>query len=140
MKKNIIILLLLVFITGCKNKQLSCSMEKIVSENVVSYEVNANFDKNRINNMHFKMQTTVADKYIDYAHILEQEILDNYQDFQNKEGIKINTSRNNNNVILDIDIDFSIFNEELKKDLGINSDSNYKDAKKSLESSGYICN
>ena len=140
MKKNAIIILFVILVTGCQNKQLNCNMEQIVSENVVSYEINADFNKNKVNNMHFKMQTTMADKYLDYAHILEQEILDNYQNYQNKEGIKINASRNTNNVILDIDIDFSIFNEELKKDLGISSSSNYKDAKKSLESSGFICN
>ena len=62
-----------------------------------------------------------------------------YEQYQNKEGIKLNTSRNNNIVTLNIDIQFSELTEELKRGLGISSKSTYQDAKKSLESSGFVC-
>lgn len=140
MKKNLIIMTLLILIvTGCKEKQLICNMEQIKSENIISYEINAYFKKDKVDKLHLEINTNLADKYVEYSHLLEQELLESYVQYQNKEGIKFNTSRNNNIVTLDIEIEFSELTEELKKGLGISSKSSYKDAKKSLESSGFVC-
>ena len=142
MKKSIIIIMTLfvLFATGCKEKNLICKKENIFSENVASYVINANFKNDKVNNMRFEIETNVAEKYIEYLDILEKELLENYVYYQNKEGIKLNTSKNNNIITLDINIEFNKLNEELKKDLGISENSSYRNAKKSLESSGFVCN
>ena len=71
MKKSLVIMtLLILFVTGCKEKQLICNMEQIKSEIIISYEINANFKKDKVSKLYFEINAKLPDKYVEFFRYL----------------------------------------------------------------------
>lgn len=141
MKKLIIMFTILFFITGCNNKKLKCFMEQAVSENNVSYTVIVNWQNRKVSNTKFEFVTKFTGEYLEYIDDFKQQLLNDYINYDNKNGINVNVSKSDNAVNLIMNMDLSKMDNELKKELKINDgNSSYKEVKLSLENLGYVCN
>ena len=145
MKKILIIPLLVFLCTACNetkdtSNNLRCERTDTISENNVIEVITATFENDNIKSADMKIETKIADKYLEYKDNLEAEIRNNYKDYYDKNGIDINITMLDNGVSVKINVDFSILDDASKDLIGLSSTiSTYEETKNALEGSGYIC-
>ena len=110
-------------------------LSKIIDTIITTY------NKDNVSNMEFQTETILADKYLEYIDIFENQINSSFENYKEKNGIDINITKTNSKIVLNMIINVLSLDDETKRDLSITDTySSYKKAKNILEQDGYICN
>lgn len=142
MKKVIILFLGCLLVTGCKSskKFLNCTLTQQVSENTIKQDVSATFSGDNVLNLTMNVETILEEQYIEHIDTFVEQIDKQFESYKGKKGITTNTTKKENSVIFNMDINVDEMDEEAKNILGImDTESSYETAKKSLENAGYTC-
>ena len=144
MKRIILLVVSVMLITGCSNqkeKVLECTKETMQNENKIIDTIITTYNKDNVSNMEFQTETILADKYLEYIDIFENQINNSFENYKEKNGIDINITKTNSKIVLNMIINVLSLDDETKRDLSITDTySSYKKAKNILEQNGYICN
>lgn len=144
MKRIILLVVSVMLITGCSNqkeKVLECTKETVQNENKIIDTIITTYNKDNVSNMEFQTETILADKYLEYIDIFENQINSSFENYKEKNGIDINITKTNSKIVLNMIINVLSLDDETKRDLSITDTySSYKKAKNILEQDGYICN
>ena len=118
MKKILIMFSVIMFLTGCREKNINCEMnikEKNISSNVF---VNGVFDNDKLVKQSIKISFDLSE-YLEYADIdtYYENFKNEYSSYDNVEGILLDISKNDNNIIINIQIDLEKIDPETYKEL-----------------------
>ncbi len=143
MKKYIFLVVGCLILTGCnrnKIRNLECSNTITENENVVKNVVEVKYIQNNVDTLWFKTETILAEKYLDYIDTFEEKINNGFNEYVNKKGISINSTKRENSIVFNMEIDVNLLDSETKNKLGITDTySEYNTTKKNLEQKGYVC-
>ena len=138
MKKYLVVLVaMLLVVTGCGGKKLTCTME----ESGETAKVVIDFDKNnKASNINMKMSMPLEEELSKE----EKEMMQSYMGLMcagfDYEGVKCTTDLGSKSVDVVIDMDFKKMSNEAKEALEFEpNETSYDDMKKSLEEAGYTC-
>ena len=106
------------FLTGCREKNINCEMnikEKNISSNVF---VNGVFDNDKLVKQSIKISFDLSE-YLEYADIdtYYENFKNEYSSYDNVEGVLLDISKNDNNIIINIQIDLEKIDPETYKEL-----------------------
>ena len=144
-KKMIILCIFTLILSGCgkakiTNENLRCEKKQDVNGNTLTETISATFENKSIQSADIRMETLVADKYIEYFPSLEEQIKQKYSEYYNKQGINIDIISDDGKIAVKINLDFELLDSESKSILGLDSFvSTYDETKRSLIQSGYKC-
>ena len=143
MKKIILMLsLVLIILSGCKketDKKLICTKNSKIEENDIVEVLETYFVEDKISVANLETRLIVNEKYKEYVDVLEQQLIANYSEYQNKKGIDFSILKGTEDVKVIIKINFKELTESLES-LGImNDDSTYLDISKTLPTIGFVC-
>ena len=118
MKKILIMFSVIMFLTGCREKNINCEMnikEKNISSNVF---VNGVFDNDKLVKQSIKISFDLSE-YLEYADIdtYYENFKNEYSSYDNVEGVLLDISKNDNNIIINIQIDLEKIDPETYKEL-----------------------
>lgn len=143
MKKIILITVSFILLVGCHKKEqnlLECTKEEMQNDNKVINTVMTTYNKSNIQKLEIKTETILAEKYLEYIDTFETEIRNSFNNYMDKKGITINTTKTSSSIILDMIIDASLLDDDMKKSLGImDTYSSYDKAKNMMIQDGYTC-
>ena len=143
MKKIILIAVSFILLVGCHKKEqnlLECTKEEMQNDNKVINTVMTTYNKSNIQKLEIKTETILAEKYLEYIDTFETEIRNSFNNYMDKKGITINTTKTSSSIILDMMIDASLLDDDVKKSLGImDTYSSYNKAKNMMIQDGYTC-
>lgn len=143
MKKIILITVSFILLVGCHKKEqnlLECTKEEMQNDNKVINTVMTTYNKSNIQKLEIKTETILAEKYLEYIDTFETEIRNSFNDYMDKKGITINTTKTSSSIILDMIIDASLLDDDVKKSLGImDTYSSYDKAKNMMIQDEYTC-
>lgn len=143
MKKIILIAVSFILLVGCHKKEqnlLECTKEEMQNDNKVINTVMTTYNKSNIQKLEIKTETILAEKYLEYIDTFETEIRNSFNNYMDKKGITINTTKTSSSIILDMMIDASLLDDDMKKSLGImDTYSSYNKAKNMMIQDGYTC-
>ncbi len=118
MKKILIMFSVIMFLTGCREKNINCEMnikEKNISSNVF---VNGVFDNDKLVKQSIKISFDLSE-YLEYADIdtYYENFKNEYSSYDNVEGVLLDISKNDNNIVINIQIDLEKIDPETYKEL-----------------------
>lgn len=118
MKKILIMFSVIMFLTGCREKNINCEMnikEKNISSNVF---VNGVFDNDKLVKQSIKISFDLSE-YLEYADIdtYYENFKNEYSSYNNVEGVLLDISKNDNNIVINIQIDLEKIDPETYKEL-----------------------
>lgn len=132
----IILILTLIFLTGCEKTTLKCTRKKDNKEDTIILK----FDKENttIKNMDFdeKIVYNKLDAHIDLDYY---DIKDTYTTFDNLKGITYEVNKNQNDIKIKLNIDFTLTDDDNIPLFTISKNMTKNDAKINLENQGYTC-
>ena len=138
--KVIMIFLFSVFIlTGCNNKQLSCTKKENIESGTATEKQIITFENNKINSYSAEMAIKLNDDYKDYADMLLDNLATPFKKYQNKDGVKYNISKKDNIISITFNGDYTKMDDNTKDSLGISEKASFDKIKTSLEKDGYTC-
>ena len=143
MKKFLIMLLVIIILTGCREKNINCEInikEKNISSNVF---VNGIFDNDKLIKQSIKIIFDLSE-YLEYADIdtYYENFKNEYSSYDNVEGILLDISKNDNNIIINIQIDLEKIDPETYKKLDFGNGNVIVSSKlfeKEIVDMGFIC-
>ena len=138
MKKYLVVLVaMLLVVTGCGGKKLTCTMEEDgqTAKTVVEFDKN---DKAK------KVNMTMTMPFEEELSKEEMEYMESYMGLMcaafDYEGVTCKTDMSSKKVDVVIDMDFGKMSKETLAELDFDAEATSYDAmKKSLEESGYTC-
>ena len=143
MKKKLMCLLLVLLITSGCNKETSktiiCTKNSKMEENDIVQRVEANFINNKLTSSDLEIKLVISERYIQYIDLLEEQLLNSYNEFNNKDGITLSTVKETDNIKLKISINFTKLIEPIESLGLINDQSSSEDVYYSFSSMGYTC-
>ena len=138
MKKYLVVLVaMLLVVTGCGGKKLTCTLEQADQKSTVAME--------------FNKDNVVTDIKMTISVPLEKELTDEEKQYMESymglmcaafdyEGVTCKTDMSSKKVDVVIDMDFGKMSKETLAELDFDAEATSYDAmKKSLEESGYTC-
>ena len=139
MKKGVLACFLICtfFLTGCGNK-LTCTMNTTDEGRKTITTIDVDFKDDNVSEVNEKIVITFDDNYTDTIETLYNTINENYKQYEDEKGIKIETSRGDDNITVNINII-----PELQKDSEnnlINVETTRKELIADLTGQGYTCN
>lgn len=130
----------LLLFTGCTSK-ITCTVSTKNGEDASGAEkmdtiLNVTFDKDKVKKVNQKMTLTFK-KDDDIIDTVFDAINDGYKEFKKEKGIKIDTSKDKNKIVVDVEI----IPEKQKDSTNniINVDLSKEELISDLESEGYTC-
>ena len=147
LKKVLISLLLIVFLTGCfggsKSKVLSCTMTDVEDDGIrsdVSYDIFANGDTVTGTTMEMKItlpdDTENVDMMLDFFESM-------YDQFEEEEGLTFTSTRQKNGITILIEYDFEVMDpnstEYANMSAGLVTAEHVSDVRAELEEEGFTC-
>lgn len=142
MKKRlyiIVLLLVVVSLTGCGSKTLTCTRNKKESIYNLTEKITANYGMFSIKTVDINMEMELTDNKFVSAELLENTLKGTYKELEDN-GAKVDIKSKDNKVIVDINLDLDkIDSKKLKKINLYDTEESYEDAKKSFEKLGYTC-
>ena len=143
MKKIKFLMLFLFFsiiLTGCGKKSLSCSKEEDIDAGKMNENQVITFKNDKIYSYDALMTIELNDEYMDYKDVFVDSLESSMSEYKDKEGIKYNTTKKDNQVSITINGIYSQMDDDTKESLGISKNSSFNEIKQSLEEEGYTCN
>ena len=134
-----IILFFSLFLTGCGKQTLKCSKtEELESGKAVEQQIIV-FENNNVSKYSASMQFTVNDKYDDFKSTLFDSLVSPFKEYDNKEGIKYNVKKDDDNILITIEGDYSKMDSEVQESLGLSKNVSFNEALEALENDEYNC-
>ena len=140
MKKRlyiIVLLLVVVSLTGCGSKTLTCTKTSKESIYTLDEKIVAKYGLVNLKSVEIHQEMDIKDNSLITASMLEKTISSQFKDLK-ENGAKINVSSKDNKVIVDISIDSSKVSKHDLNNL-YDSEVSLEDAKKSFKKLGYTC-
>lgn len=142
MKKRlyiIVLLLVVVSLTGCSSKTLTCSRNSKESIYNLKEKITAKYGLTGVKNIDINMEMELTDNKFVSAELLENTLKGTYKELEDN-GAKVDIKSKDNKVIVDINLDLKkIDSKKLKKINLYDAEESYEDAKKSFKKLGYTC-
>ena len=115
-------------------------MEKEEASNNIVQTLEASFEQDKVISINMKIQTLLNEKYVPYIDSFVTQMEEQFSNYKDKKGITSNVYQDESSVTISISFNINNLDEETKNELGfIDTNDTYKNAKKSLEKSGYTC-
>ena len=140
MKKRlyiIVLLLVVVSLTGCGSKTLTCTKTSKESIYTLDEKIVAKYGLVNLKSVEIHQEMDIKDNSLITASMLEKTISSKFKDLK-ENGAKVNVSSKDNKVIVDISIDSSKVSKDDLNNL-YDSEVSLEDAKKSSKKIGYTC-
>ena len=118
-------LLVLLTMTGCGSKGLTCTSESNSLGMEMKNTIKVNFKGNKVDSMKVTVDVTLPDSLKDQ----KQTMIDSFKENGDVENAKVTETKNG----------FKVEGSANAKDLGTDNNAKYDDVKKALEGSGYKC-
>ena len=142
MKKIIYILFIGLLLSGCNkqtDKTLVCNKNEKLNENDVFQKIESTYIDNKIAFANLDIKIVVSDRYVEYINVLEQQLLESYNEFRDKAGVTFSSIKGDSDIKVLIGVDFSKINAPIEALGLINDQSTYDDAYKTFTEMGYSC-
>lgn len=118
-------LLVLLTMTGCGGKKMTCTIEEKSLGMEMKGTVNISFKGDKFSSAKAKMDITLPDSLKDQ----KDTMLNSFKNSNEMKDVKVKETKNG----------FRLTGQLSAEDLGIDDDVSYADAKKELEAGGYKC-
>ncbi len=118
-------LLVLLTMTGCGSKGLTCTSESNSLGMEMKNTIKVNFKGDKVDSMKVTVDVTLPDSLKDQ----KQTMIDSFKENGDVENAKVTETKNG----------FKVEGSANAKDLGTDNNAKYDDVKKALEGSGYKC-
>ena len=142
MKKRLyimVLLLIMVSLTGCSSKTLSCTKTSDESIYNLKEKITTKYGMFGVKNININMEMTLKDNSFINASVLEKTLDETYKELK-ENGAKVNISSKDNKVLVDINFDLKKMDNDKLKEIDLyNVNESYEDAKKSFKKLGYTC-
>lgn len=116
-------LLVLLTMTGCGGKKLTCTNEVKQSGVEMNQKISVNFKGDKVDSMKIAIDVTLPDSLKDQKQTMIDSVKSEVKD------AKVKETKNG----------FTVEGGADAKDLGTDNDAKYDDVKKTLETAGYKC-
>lgn len=128
-------------LTGCGTKTLNCSMVNDANTELkINQDVIVDFKKDKMVKMNMKTSVTLSDNYASYADELEKNLKQEYEKYENKEGLEVKTTKKDKKITLTFIADLNKMSDETKKEFDIvGTGQTINEVKTELEEQGYNC-
>ena len=127
-----VIVLLIALTGGAGGKKLVCTMEEDISGMNLKATITANYSGNNITKMNIDMAYDLGE-FSSYKDMVKESLETEFEEYKEK-GVKVNISDKGDIVNINLEA-----NKENFKELGYATSSDYEEAKKELEDSGFVC-
>lgn len=144
MKKICCYLILIICLTGCNEKKMSCSSKIETSDFTIIETLSFNFDKNGLEIIKgkYNLSLILSDEYITHLDYFKGQLALEYENIYEL-GVKRKMNIKNNELNFELRYNSKEYDLNTKEQLvkyGIYSIGNYDYVKEELEKDGYICN
>lgn len=128
-------------LTGCGTKTLNCSMVNDANTELkINQDVIVDFKKDKMVKMNMKTSVTLSDNYASYADELKKNLKQEYEKYENKEGLEVKTTKKDKKITLTFIADLNKMSDETKKEFDIvGTGQTINEVKTELEEQGYNC-
>ena len=128
-------------LTGCGTKTLNCSMVNDANTELkINQDVTVDFKKDKMVKMNMKTSVTLSDNYASYADELEKNLKQEYEKYEDKEGLEVKTTKKDKKITLTFIADLNKMSDETKKEFDIvGTGQTINEVKTELEEQGYNC-
>ncbi len=133
------ILFFSLFLTGCGKQTLKCSKTEELEAGKAIEKQTIVFENNNISKYSASMQFKVNDEYKDFKNTLFESLENSFKEYDNQDGIKYNVKKDNDNILITIEGDYSKMNSKAQENLKLLKSSSLDKALESLENDGYNC-
>lgn len=144
MKKICCYLILIICLTGCNEKKMSCSSKIETSDFTIVETLSFKFDKNgsQITKGKYNLMLTISSDYVTHLDYFKGQLALEYENIY-KLGVKREMNIKDNELNFELKYNSKKYDLATKEKLvkyGVYSLGNYDYVKKELEKDGYICN
>lgn len=131
----------LLFLTGCGTKKLKCSMVNDANTELkINQDVVIAFKKDKMVKVDMETIVNLSDSYASYADELEENLKKEYEKYEKKEGLKINTTKKDKKVTLTFSADLEKIDDKTKEEFDfVGIEQTIDEVKKEFEGQGYSC-
>ena len=128
-------------LTGCGTKTLNCSMVNDANTELkINQDVTVDFKKDKMVKMNMKTSVTLSDNYASYADELEKNLKQEYEKYEDQEGLEVKTTKKDKKITLTFIADLNKMSDETKKEFDIvGTGQTINEVKTELEEQGYNC-
>ena len=128
-------------LTGCGTKTLNCSMVNDANTELkINQDVIVDFKKDKMVKMNMKTSVTLSDNYASYADELEKNLKQEYEKYEDQEGLEVKTTNKDKKITLTVIADLNKMSDETKKEFDIvGTGQTINEVKTELEEQGYNC-
>lgn len=141
MKKKFLILLLVMFIVGCKSKNLSCDKMIIDTDEVkVNEKISLNFKNKKLDKTFYTLDYHYANNVEQNAETTKKSLEEQFSIYKDSKGIEYFFSNLEEGIHFEVQISPEEITEEEKENFEKQVDyRDYTSAKESLIKDGYQC-
>jgi hypothetical protein len=138
--KKCVLLILILFMTGCNTKELICTkIDKSSSDITIKEEIVIKYNK-KVETFYFKSNVEAGSIYKKYMKELKNSMIDKYILNIELEGIEKKANINKQNIVIEISGNIKKMDMNTKNALDIFSvDNSIGDIKKELKNRNYVC-
>lgn len=139
MKKYIPILCFTLLLSGCSTKSLKCTLKEDIEAGKSIKKQTIIFDDDEIKRVENVISIELNNNYKDYTNTMYKSLKKSLNNYNDKNGIEITSSKEENKFTFVISGDYDKMNDDSKKVMELDDDVTYKKAKSSLTKQGYTC-
>lgn len=137
MKRVVILIVTLAFLSGCSNgKNLTCTIEDKSEELTMTQEVKAVFKNNKLNSAILKVEYDVSD--LDMIDTVKKAAVSSFEEYIEYNGIESNEKEKGNTYIYELKIDATKVDSDILYSLNLKG-TEYSELTDTLVGNGYIC-
>lgn len=136
MKKLFIVILLMLFLTGCGNKKLKCEKEEVVGDNKYKTTLNFEFKDDKVENYKMFMEVTLSKNNLPNFEYYYNSFEETFKEYNDRDGATLKLEKTENSYSALVTIKPSKYNRMIKL---FDKNLNYEDTKIYYENTGYIC-
>jgi len=139
--KKVLLLIGLLLVVGCNNndaKELVCKLDREGKDNVITQQVIATYDGDKLENIEMKVTSKVPSDSVAsmYSNVIQEEEEANYK---GSDSVSVNTKTEGDIVSLITNINYRTFTKNDEKAVSIDKDITYDELKLRFEKLGYDC-
>lgn len=141
MKKALLIIGLIFFMTGCTTKTLTCTKEdNSVKDMKTHQKAEVTFSSNKVVKLYSEATVEVSGIYKNYVNQLEQSLLQSFTSLKDKKGVTVVSDKKEDRIVVKATIDINKLDKETKKTFNlVDTKQDYEQTKKELKDQGYTC-
>ncbi len=134
-----LIIMLSIFLTGCGEKKLDCSLSESINGVDINTHIVSNFKKKSLKSFKFEIENILVD-YPKSASNYLSLIKKVYETYNKYEGVNVSFEEDDSKIKIIIDIDVDKMNDESKENFNlVDVSKDFSTIKSELISSGYVC-